>query len=250
MSEATTCDNYGAKLRELLECLVEKQGVAVAEYVNGKIQEVVNVHGVDITELTNKINLINQELDSDDVALQGILNSIAALQTATTNNQVSVAQANQAITNAIADFNTKIAAERTHIDSEIARLEGLMHDAYDDSELRTLIANNVTAITGERETRVAEIARLEGLIVANKADIDLLKTSVADNAAATAANATGLAALTTVVNDLKTSLEAQIAAVASCLNNVVSAIDGLSCDALAQGFKNGLAMGGGSSSGL
>lgn len=250
MSTPTTCENYGAKLKELLECLVEKQGVAVAEYVSGKIQEVVDVHGVDITELTNKINIINQELDQDDVALQGILDAIAALQTATANNQVSITAANTAITNAISNFNSQIAAERAHVDAEIARLEALMPTAYDDTELRTLITNNMNAITGERDARVAEIARLEGIITTNTADIATAKTDIAANTAAIAQNATGLAALTSTVATLRAELEAQITAVSNCLNNVISALDTLSCDALADGFKAGLAMGGTQPAGL
>ena len=250
MSDLTNCNEYTDKLKSLLECLVEKQGLAVAEYVNDEVMNLVNINSVDINELTNKINLINQELDSDDVQLNGILQAISDLQTATGNNTISIQQAQTAISDAISSFNQAIANERSFVESEISRIEALIPNGYDDSEIRTMIQNAVTAINGERSERVAEIARVEGLVVQNSADIALMKTEIADNTAAIATNATGLAALTTVVNTVKAELEAKINAVADCLTAIVSGIDSISCDSLAASFRAGLAAGGSSNNGL
>ena len=246
---STTCENYGATLKSLLECLVEKQGVAVADYVQQQIETLTSIHGVDIEALQNAINAINAELDADDSTLAGILNTINEMQTAIQNNTVSISQVNQAVTNAVSDFNTAITNEHNFVTGEISRIEALLHDAYDDSELRDLIAANVTAISGERQERIDAILAVEALVAKNSADIVELKAGLETNAANIAQNATGLAALTSTVNAIKAELEAKIQAVSNCVDSIVSALDSISCDALAAGFSNGLSMGG-SSSGL
>ena len=245
----TTCENYGQNLKSLLECLVSQQGVAVAEFVQGKIDALVSVHGVDIEALQNAIAAINAELDADDSLVAGILNQLAELQTAVQNNTVSINAANTAITDAVNSFNTAISEERTYVDNQIQNILNQLHDAYDDSEVRALIQANVEAISGERQERIDAILAVEALVAKNSSDIVELKAGLEANAAAIATNASGLAALTTVVNTLRTELEAQIAGVAACLDKVVSALDLVSCEGLTNSFKAGLAAGG-SSSGL
>lgn len=240
-----------------MSCLAQKQGAMTAEFVNSKIQDVINVHGVDVSELAAQIALINAELDVNETvdgqqqtALTGILNSITALQTSVANNTTSITDVQNTITSAVAGLQASIATERAHVDAEVARLEGLISSIeipapYDDSEVRALIQANVEAIGSESATRIAEVARLEGLIAANKTDIDGLKVSVAANAAEIASVKSAVESLSSAVTAGLAAVNARVDSVDACLDAFFNTMNSANCDVIAGSFQSGLNSGNG-----
>lgn len=243
------CNDHAQQLIDLMSCFAQKQGQLTAQYVNGKIQEVVDVHGVDLTELSNKIALINAELDADDVAFQGLLNAITALQTSVANNQTSITNVNSTLTSAINGLQNSIATEQARVNAELARIEALIpvvHAPYDDTEVRELIAANLSAIGSESANRIAEIARLEAIIATNSTDITNLKAGVAANVAALATMQGVVDALSSTVTSAVAALNARIDGVEACLNGFFNTLASASCDDIAAAFSTGLAAGNGS----
>lgn len=239
----TECELKGQALVDLLSCFAQQSGAATAEFVNTKIEEVINVHGIDLTEISNKISIINAELDADDVAFQGILDAIAALQTSVANNQTSIADVNTALTQGIAGLQASINTERARVNSELARIEALIptvHAPYDDTEVRALIQANIEAIGSEAATRTAEIARLEGLIANNSSSISALQTAVAANVTAINANAASISSLEAVVAANKAATDAKIAEVEACFDAFFGVIEATTCESLTNAFKAGL----------
>lgn len=274
----TECELKGQALVDLLSCFAQQSGVATAEFVNNKIQEVIGVHGVDVNELAAKIALINAELDADDVAFQGLLDAVTALQTAVANNSSSITTVNNALTSAVAGLEASIASERARVNAELARIEALITPHYDDTEVRALIQANLEAIGSEAATRAAAVTRLEGLIAANSTEIEALKTAVASNVAAIAANnsaiqaavadiaavqtavaalqtavannTSNIAANTTAINanaaqiaSNKAATDAKIAEVENCFSAFFGVIESTTCESLTDAFKAGLGAG-------
>lgn len=244
------CGQHAQAIQDLLGCVMEKSGVAAGVYVDSKIQELVNIHNVNITDLTNAINAINSELDEDDTALAGILNQLTTLNNKVTANETNITTVNNALTTAISNFNQQVADERAYVNSEIARLEALMPNAYDDTEVRQLIATNIAAISTEAETRAAEVLRLEGIINQNSSNIGLLQTKVEQNITDILANSTAIANVAAALNAFKVEINARVQAVEDCLSSFFTGLSGIDCDTLAAKFSAGLSAGGAGQSGL
>ena len=243
MAIPTNCGAEGQKLVDLFSCFAQNMGAQTAAHVQTKINELVDLHDLDIETLHQHITNINAELAADDTALQGILDAIAALQVSVANNSTSISQVNTALSQAVTALEASIQAERAYVDSEIARLESLMPNAYDDSELRSLIQANVEAIGSEAATRASEIARVEALVSANTAEIQVVKDGLAANAAAISALTTRVSDLETAVAANKAEADAKFVAIDACMNGFFSALDSASCDAIGQAFSLGLSNG-------
>lgn len=253
------CNDHAQGLIDLMSCFAQKQGQLTAQYVNGKIQEVVDIHGVDLTALHAQIEAIMGELASNEIvdgeqttALNGILNAISNLQTAVANNQTSITNVNSTLTTAINSLETSIANEQARVNAELARIEALIptvHQPYNDTEVRELIAANLAAIGSESATRISEIARLEAIIATNSADIENLKAGVAANVSALAALQGVVDALSATVTSAIAAVNARIDGVEACLNGFFNTLSSASCDDIAAAFSTGLAAGGAGDSG-
>lgn len=253
MSTPENCGAYGQQLVDLMSCFAQNMGQQTASYVSTKINEVVNLNDVDLTELHNQITLIMGELAENEVvdgdqttALNGILTAITNLQTSVANNSTSITQVQNALSSAVSALEASIAAERAYVDSEIERVIGLIptvHAPYDDTEVRELIQANLTAIGSESATRAQEIARVEGLIAANAASIEEVKVSLAANAAKIATLETTVSDLTATVAANKAATDAKFVAIDACMNGFFSALDGASCETIGNAFALGLSNG-------
>ena len=253
MALPENCGSSGQALVDLMSCFAQSAGAQVASHVNTRINEVINLHDVDLSELHNQIQLILGELAENEVvdgeqstALQGILTAISDLQSSVANNSTSITQVQTALTQAVAALEASLVAERAYTDSRIAEVIAMIpdvHDPYNDTELRDLIAANVTAIGSESAARKAADAALQALIETNASEIEGLKVSLATNAAAISALQTTVADLASTVAANKAEADAKFVAIDACMNGFFSAIDNASCDAISQAFALGLSNG-------
>ena len=251
MSTPTNCGAAGQALVDLMSCFAQNAGAQVANHVNTKIAEVVDLHDVDLSALHAQIQLILGELAENEIvdgeqttALNGILTAITNLQTSVANNSTSITQVQDALTSAVSALENSLAAEHAFTVSEIARLESLITPHYDDAEVRALIQANLEAIGSESTARAAADAALQALIEGNSAEIEQLKTALATNAS-------NIAALTTRVSDLEGVVAANAAAanarmdgIDACLTGFFDALDSASCEAIGNAFALGLSNGG------
>lgn len=250
MSTPENCGAAGQALIDMMSCFAANAGQQVSEHVSSKINEVINLHDVDLSALHEQITLILGELADNEIvdgeqstALQGILTAITNLQTSVANNSTSIVQVQDALTSAVAALESSIAAERAYTDSEIARVIALIpevHAPYDDTEVRELIQANLTAIGSESSARKAADAVLEGLIQANSDSIEELKVSLAANAAKISALETRVGDLEGVVAANKAAADAKFASVDACLTGFFDAIGAASCEQISNAFALGL----------
>lgn len=247
------CQDNATQLIDLLGCLAQKMGAETASYVNTKIEEITSIHDVDLEQLANQITIINNELDADDTALQGILDAITALQTSVSNNQTSITNVQNTVNTAITNLQNSIATEQSRVNSELARIEALIptvHVPYDDTAIRGLIQANLEAIGSESATRVSEIARLEGLITSNTTSITQLQTSVAENTTRISTLRTDVDALIATVAANAAAINARVDSVELCMDSFFNTLNAASCETIAGYFTAGLNAGGSSEQGL